>query len=192
MDEKKIRQAVRMILEAVGENPDRKGLKDTPSRVARMYKELFAGMAAHPEKILGRIFREDYNELVLVKSIPLFSLCEHHLLPFFGHANIAYLPDGKRVVGISKLARLVEAFARRAQVQERLTNQIADTVMETLRPQGVMVVINAEHMCMIMRGVTKPGSKVVTSAMRGIFLRDIRTRTEALDLMLSADLSDRK
>ncbi len=185
MDLEKIQQAVRMILEAIGENPNRKGLKETPRRVARMYEEICAGLNENPEQVLGKIFYEDYNELVLVKNIPLYSLCEHHLLPFYGQACVAYLPDGKRVIGISKIARLVEICAKRPQVQERLTTQIADTLMKALNPRGAMVVIQAEHMCMIMRGIKKPGTKIVTSAMRGIFLRDIRTRTEALDLIMS-------
>jgi len=183
MNQKKIETAVKMILEAIGENPEKKGLKETPKRVAKMYKEIFAGLKEKPEKTLGKIFHEDYDELVLVKNIPLYSMCEHHLLPFYGKAHIAYLPDGKRVVGISKIARLVDIFAKRPQVQERLTNQIADTLMDVLKPQGAMVVIEAEHMCMIMRGVKKPGTKIVTSSMRGVFLKDIRTRTEALDLI---------
>jgi len=184
MNQKKICSAVKIILEAVGENPERKGLKETPRRVAKMYEEILGGIKENPGKILGKVFHEDYNELVLIKNIPLYSVCEHHLLPFYGEIHIAYLPDGKRVVGISKIARLVEVFARRLQLQERLTNQIADTIMKVLNPQGTMVVIEAEHMCMIMRGVKKSGTKIVTSAMRGIFLRDIRTRTEALDLIM--------
>jgi len=184
MDQKKICEAIKMIIEAIGENPKRKGLVETPKRVAKMYEEIFSGIKENPEKILGKVFYEDYNELVLIKNIPLYSLCEHHLLPFYGEIHIAYLPDGKRVVGISKIARLVEIFARRLQIQERLTNQIADTIMKVLNPQGAMVIVEAEHLCMVMRGIKKPGTKIVTSAMRGIFLRDIRTRTEALDLIM--------
>ena len=183
MNLKKIEKAVKIILEAIGENPEKKGLKETPKRVAKMYQEIFAGLKENPEKILGKVFRENYNELVLLKDIPLYSMCEHHLLPFYGKAHVAYLPDGKRIVGISKLARLVDIFAKRPQLQERLTNQIVDTIMKVLKPQGAMVIIEAEHMCMIMRGIKKPGTKIVTSSMRGIFLRDIRTRTEALDLI---------
>ena len=178
-----IEKAIRTILREIGENPKRQGLKETPERVARMYEEILSGMKRDPEKILGKVFYEEYNELVLLKNIPLFSLCEHHLLPFYGEAHIAYLPEGKRVVGISKLARLVDAYAQRLQLQERLTTQIADTIMKVLRPQGTMVIVEAEHMCMLMRGIKKPGSKVVTSAVRGIFMRDIRTRTEALNLI---------
>jgi GTP cyclohydrolase IA len=184
MDQNKIETAVKMIIEAIGENPGRKGIRETPKRVARMYAELCGGLTEDPEKILGKIFKEDYNELVLVKDIPFFSLCEHHLLPFFGKAHVAYLPDNQRVVGISKIARLVDVFSKRIQLQERITNQLADTIMKVLIPQGTMVVIEAEHMCMQMRGVKKPGTKIVTSAMRGIFLRDVRTRTEAINLIM--------
>jgi len=185
MEKKKIEKAIKMLLEGIGENPNRKGLKETPKRFARMCEEIFGGLNQEPKKVLGKIFHENYNELVLVKDIPLFSMCEHHLLPFFGKAHVAYLPDGKRVIGISKIARLVDVFAKRPQLQERLTNQIADTLMEILNPQGVMVIIEAEHLCMIMRGIKKLGSKITTSAMRGIFLKDIRTRTEALDLIIA-------
>ncbi len=185
MDRKKIEEAVKLILEAIGEKPSRKGLKDTPGRVSRMYAEIFGGLEEDPEKILGRVFHEDFNELVLVRDIPFFSICEHHLMPFYGKAHVAYLPDGNNVVGISKIARLVEVFSKRPQIQERITNQVVDTIMRVLTPQGAMVVIEAEHLCMVMRGVKKPGCKVVTSAMRGIFLRDFRTRTEAMSLINS-------
>ncbi len=184
MDQNKIEKAVRMIIEAIGENPNRKGIRETPKRVARMYSELCGGLEEDPEKILGKVFKEDFNELVLVKDIPFFSLCEHHLLPFYGKAHVAYLPDNQKVVGISKIARLVDVFSKRMQLQERITNQIADTMMKVLTPQGAMVVIEAEHMCMGMRGVRKSGTKIVTSAMRGIFLRDFRTRTEAISLIM--------
>jgi len=186
MDRGKIRKATRLLLEAIGENPDRKGLRDTPRRVARMYEEIFGGISQNPSAVLGKIFHEPYDQLVLVRSIPLFSMCEHHLLPFIGEAHVAYLPDGRRVVGISKIARLVEIYARRPQIQERLTSQVADTLMDALHPRGVMVVIEAEHLCMTMRGIRKPGTRIVTSAMRGIFLKDIRTRTEALDLIMNS------
>ncbi|MCM8815429.1 MAG: GTP cyclohydrolase I FolE [Candidatus Omnitrophica bacterium] len=182
---KEIEKAVKKILEAIGEDPLRKGLRDTPKRVARMYLDIFSGIHEDPEAIFGKVFHEQYNELVLLRDIPLYSMCEHHLLPFFGRAHIAYLPDGKRIVGISKLARLVDVYAKRLQIQERLTNQIADTIMKVLQPRGAMVIIEAEHMCMIIRGVKKTGTKIVTSAMRGIFLRDIRTRSEALNLIMS-------
>ncbi|MCL5674364.1 MAG: GTP cyclohydrolase I FolE [Candidatus Omnitrophica bacterium] len=183
-DFNRIENAVRVIIEAIGDDPDRKGLKETPKRVANMYQEILSGIQSNPEEILGRVFQENYNELVLLSNIPLYSLCEHHLLPFYGKAHIAYLPEGGRVIGISKLARLVDVYAKRLQVQERLTNQIVDTIMKILQPQGAMVVMEAEHMCMVMRGIKKQGAKVTTSAMRGIFLRDIRTRTEALDLII--------
>lgn len=189
MDRAKIEKAVKQILEGIGEDVNRKGLKETPKRVARMYEEILGGITQDPEKILNKVFYEEYNELVLVKDIPFYSLCEHHMLPFFGKAHIAYLPDGKKVVGISKFARLVDAFTKRLQLQERITNQIADTIMKVLTPQGAMVVIEAEHLCMIMRGVKKPGSKIVTSAMRGIFLRDLRTRAEALNLIMGSHSS---
>ena len=185
MDIDRIQKATRMLLEAVGENPDRKGLRETPRRVARMYEEILGGMAQDPAKMLGKIFHEEYDELVLVRGVPVFSLCEHHLLPFVGEAHVAYLADGKRVVGISKIARLVDIYARRLQLQERFTGQIADTLMEALHPRGVMVIVEAQHLCMSMRGVKKQGARIVTSAMRGIFLRDIRTRTEALNLIMS-------
>jgi GTP cyclohydrolase I len=184
MDMQKIEAAVRSIIEAIGENPERKGIKETPKRVAKMYCELFKGLSESPEKVLGKVFYEDFNELVLVKDIPFFSICEHHMLPFYGKAHVAYLPDNRKVVGISKIVRLVEVFSRRMQLQERITNQVADAMMKILTPQGTMVVIEAEHMCMGMRGVQRPGTKIVTSAMRGIFLKDFRTRTEALNLIL--------
>ena len=184
MDREKIEKAVKMILESVGEDVNRKGIKETPKRVAKMLEEILSGYTQDPKKVLGKVFYEEFNELVLVKDIPFYSLCEHHMLPFFGKAHIAYIPDGKKVVGISKFARLVDVFTKRLQLQERMTNQIADTIMETLTPQGAMVVIEAQHLCMIMRGVKKPGSKIVTSAMRGIFLRDLRTRAEALNLIM--------
>jgi GTP cyclohydrolase IA len=185
MDEKKIEKSFKAMIESIGENPARQGLKETPRRVARMYAELFSGLQQDPKKVLGKVFKENFNELVLIRDIPFYSMCEHHFLPFYGKAHIAYLPDGQRVVGISKLARLVEVFAKRPQLQERITAQIVDTIMESLTPQGAMVIIEAEHMCMAMRGVKKPGSKVVTSAMRGTFLRDIRTRTEAINLLMN-------
>lgn len=184
MDIKKIENGMELIIEGLGENLDRKKLKDTPKRVAKMYSEIFSGIDIHPENVLGKVFKEEYNELVLVKDISFYSMCEHHFLPFFGKAHVAYLPDGNNVIGISKIARLVEVLSKRPQVQERMTNQIVDVIMKVLTPQGAMVVIEAEHMCMIMRGIKKPGAKIVTSAMRGIFLRDIRTRTEALNLII--------
>jgi GTP cyclohydrolase I len=177
--------AVRELLFAVGEDPDREGLRRTPARVARAYSEIFAGLFADPDTVLETTFDEDHDELVLVKDIPLYSMCEHHLLPWHGTAAIGYIPgpDG-RITGLSKLARLVDLYARRPQVQERLTSQVADALRKGLEPQGVIVVIQAEHLCMAMRGIRKPGSLTVTSAVRGIFQSDPRTRAEALSLVL--------
>ncbi len=185
MDNAKIEQGVRLILEGIGEDPDREGLLDTPARVARMYEEVFAGLTEDPARHFEMTFDEHHEEMVLVKDIPFYSMCEHHLVPFFGKAHVAYIPasDG-RICGLSKLARLVEAFAKRPQVQERLTSQIADTLIEQLDPQGVIVVLEAEHMCMSMRGVKKPGSQTVTSAVRGVFEKGAPTRAEALSLIL--------
>ena len=185
MDKAKIEEGVRLILEGVGEDPDREGLRETPARVARMYEEVFAGLTEDPARHFEVTFDEHHEEMVLVKDIPFYSMCEHHLVPFFGKAHVAYIPasDG-RICGLSKLARLVEAFAKRPQVQERLTNQIADTLIEQLDPQGVIVVLEAEHMCMSMRGVKKPGSQTVTSAVRGVFEKSAPTRAEALSLIL--------
>jgi GTP cyclohydrolase I len=177
--------AVRELLIAVGEDPDREGLKATPRRVARAYSEVFAGLFVNPDDVLQTTFDEDHDELVLVKDIPLFSTCEHHLVPWHGTAAVGYIPgDDGRITGLSKLARVVDMYARRPQVQERLTSQVADAVMRRLEPQGVIVVIQAEHLCMAMRGVRKPGSLTMTSAVRGIFKSDQRTRAEALSLIL--------
>lgn len=183
VDRPRIEKAVREILEAIGEDPEREGLIDTPARVARMYEEIFSGLATEPEMHLEKHFGEQHEEMVLVKDIPLFSMCEHHLLPFIGHAHVAYIPRRGRVTGLSKLARVVEGFARRPQLQERLTSQIADTIMRQLSPLGVLVVVEAEHMCMTMRGVHKPGSKTVTSAVRGLFQKNEATRMEAFSLI---------
>jgi len=184
MNKKKIEKAVEMLLEAIGEDPSREGLKRTPQRVAEMFGEIFAGYSQVPSKELGVHYgKENYEEIVLVRDIPIYSMCEHHILPFFGRAHVAYMPHKDRVAGLSKIVRTVEALARRLQVQERLTKQIADTIMEALRPQGVLVVIEAEHFCITMRGIKKPGSLVMTSAMRGIFLKDVRTRNEAMALI---------
>jgi len=176
---------VRELLFAIGEDPDREGLKRTPARVARAYSEVFAGLFVDPDSVLEATFDEDHDELVLVKDIPLYSICEHHLLPWHGTAAIGYIPgpDG-RITGLSKLARLVDLYARRPQVQERLTSQVADALCKGLQPQGVIVVIQAEHLCMAMRGIRKPGSLTVTSAVRGIFQSDPRTRAEALSMVL--------
>jgi GTP cyclohydrolase I len=182
VDVPRIERAVREILLAVGEDPDREGLKKTPNRVARSYAELFAGLQAEPRKHLKTVFIERYDEVVLLRDVPFHSMCEHHLLPFTGKAHVAYLPDGK-VVGLSKLARLVEGFARRPQVQERLTGQIADALMEELNPIGAACVIEAVHTCMTIRGARKTGSTMVTSALRGIFKENPASRAEILSLM---------
>jgi len=177
VDKPRIEKAVREILAAMGEDPDRNGLQETPSRVARMYEEVLAGTNANPGEHLSKTFDEEHNEVVVLKEIPFFSMCEHHLLPFHGKAHIAYLPKGK-IVGLSKLARLVEGFARRLQVQERLTCQIADTLMAKIDARGVAVLLEATHTCMTMRGVQKPGSVMVTSAIRGHFVTDHAARDE--------------
>lgn len=180
MDRKKIEKGVRLILEGVGEDPDRPGLAATPRRVADLYREIFSGIDADPMKHLVPVAGETHDEMVLVREIPLYSLCEHHLLPFAGKANIAYIPEDGRIVGLSKLIRVLETYAARPQVQERLTTQVADAIMEGLKPKGVMVVIEAEHLCLSMRGVRKPSSVTVTSAVRGVFRRDERTRSETM------------
>jgi GTP cyclohydrolase I len=182
VDSKRIEKAVREILLAVGEDVEREGLKKTPERVARMYGELLGGMHEEPEKYLRSIFTENYDEIVLLRDIPFYSICEHHLMPFIGSAHVAYLPSGK-ILGISKLARIVDCFARRLQAQERLTYQIADFIMNNLKSQGVAVVLEASHSCMTIRGIKKPGSVMVTSAVRGIFKRDPKTRNEVMSLM---------
>jgi GTP cyclohydrolase I len=177
--------AVRELLLAIGEDPDREGLRDTPARVARSYTEIFAGLHADPEEVLQTTFDEDHDELVLVKDIPLYSTCEHHLVTWHGTAAVGYVPgeDG-RLTGLSKLARVVDLYAKRPQVQERLTAQVADSVMRRLMPRGVIVVVEAEHLCMAMRGIRKPGTRTMTSAVRGIFKSDPRTRAEAMSLIL--------
>ncbi|NLI93807.1 MAG: GTP cyclohydrolase I FolE [Peptococcaceae bacterium] len=181
----KIENAVRAILESVGEDPDREGLKDTPKRVARFYQEAFAGLHEDPSQYLTIQFSENHEEMIIVKDIPIYSMCEHHLLPFVGQAHIAYIPCHGKITGLSKLARVAEAYARRPQLQERLTSQIADTVENILEARGVLVVIEAEHMCMTIRGIKKPGSKTVTSAVRGIFQTSSATRAEAFSLIMS-------
>ncbi len=182
VDQGRIEKAVLEILAAVGEDPHREGLRETPQRVGRMFAELLAGMNHDPGEHLASIFHEEYDEIVLLRDIPFYSVCEHHLMPFIGKAHVAYLPAGK-VLGISKLARVVDTFSRRLQLQERLTGQIADFLMERLSPQGVAVVLEASHSCMTIRGVRKPGSMMVTSALRGIFKKDPRSRAEVLTLM---------
>lgn len=177
VDKDKIREAARLMLEGIGEDPDREGLSETPERIARMYEEIFSGMDVDGREELSRVFQVDTDEMVLEKDITFYSMCEHHMLPFFGKVHVAYVPDG-RVAGLSKLARTVEIYARRLQLQERMTGQIADAVMEFLAPRGVMVVAEAEHMCMTMRGVKKPGSKTVTIAARGVFAEDSRIQEQ--------------
>lgn len=183
MDKKKIERAVRDILEAIGEDPRRKDLRDTPARVAEMYEEIFEGVSRDPARELEVILEQRHDEIILLKGIPLYSVCEHHLLPFLGRAHVAYIPKNGRVTGLSKLVRVVDILAHRPQVQERLVTQIADIIMRELKPRGCMVVIEAEHMCMSMRGVKKPGALTVTSAVRGIFQANEKTRSEALALM---------
>jgi GTP cyclohydrolase IA len=178
-DRMRIESAVRSILEAAGEDPGREGLRDTPARVARMYQEIFSGLNADPRDELSTTFAAEQAEMVIVRDIPFYSMCEHHLLPFHGLAHVGYLPKG-RIVGLSKIARLVETLSRRPQVQERLTGQIADTFCEVLDPLGAGVVIEAEHLCMTMRGIKKPGSKTITSALRGVFRDSPETRSEFL------------
>lgn len=183
MDSIKITEAVRMILEAMGEDPMREGLRETPERVARMYEEICKGIDEDPGQYLEVMFTESHDGMVMLKDIPIYSLCEHHLLPFYGRAHVAYIPRKGKITGLSKLARVVEGFARRLQVQERLTSQIADTINERLQPWGVIVIIEAEHMCMTMRGVLKPGTLTITSAVRGIFETNPASRAEALSLI---------
>ena len=183
VDYGKIEKAVTMILEAVGENPDREGLLDTPKRVAKMYAEMFEGIHKDPKDYFETVFHENHDELVLVKDISFHSMCEHHLVPFYGHAHIAYIPRDGVVAGLSKLARAVETTARRPQLQERITSTVADAMMEMLNPLGVYVVIEAEHMCMTMRGIRKPGAKTVTTVARGVYEQDDIKRSEILTLI---------
>jgi len=183
IDQPAIEEAMRLILRAIGENPDREGLSETPQRVARMYAEIFQGLDRDPRQDLRRVFIEDdHQEMVMVRDINFYSMCEHHFLPFYGRAHIAYLPDGT-VTGLSKLARLVEGYARRPQMQERLTTQTAEALMETLQPRGALVVVEARHLCMEMRGVGKPGAVTQTSAVRGMFQSNPATRAEAFSLI---------
>jgi GTP cyclohydrolase I len=182
IDQVRIQQAVNELLAAIGEDPAREGLRETPRRIADMYAEIFGGLAIDPSENLRVGFEVAHDEMVILRNIPFYSMCEHHFLPFHGEAHVGYVPDG-RVVGVSKLARTVEGYARRPQMQEKLTSQIAEAIMETLRPDGVAVVIEAEHLCMTMRGVKKPGSRMITSAMRGQFKRSSVTRAEFLSLV---------
>jgi GTP cyclohydrolase I len=182
IDFERLQAAVRSLLEAVGEDPGREGLRDTPRRIAQMYAEIFGGLAIDPREYLRVGFEVAHDEMVILRNIPFYSMCEHHFLPFHGEAHVGYVPDG-RVVGISKLARVVEAFARRPQIQEQLTSQVAEAIMDVLEPDGVAVVVEAEHLCMTMRGVKKPGSRMITSAMRGDFRTSPVTRAEFLSLV---------
>ncbi len=184
VNQDKVKLAMASIIEAIGEDPLRKSIKDTPRRVAEMYAELFSGLAADPKAELMVDFEEGYEEMVILKDIPFYSMCEHHLLPFYGAAHVGYIPSpGGRVVGVSKLARVVEIYARRPQLQERMTQQIADAIFEALQPDGVAVVIRAEHLCMVMRGIKKPGTTVITSSVRGTFRSKVATRSEFLSLI---------
>ena len=186
IDQERIQRAVREILEAIGEDPEREGLLDTPKRVGRMYAEILDGIHTDPKECLKTQFTADeHNEMVIVKDIPFSSMCEHHMLPFIGKANVAYIPKDGRITGLSKIARVVQGYSHRLQLQERLTSQVADALMEVLQPMGVLVIIEAEHMCMSIRGVNKPGALTVTSAVRGTFRSDPRTRNEALELINS-------
>ncbi|MBI4497128.1 MAG: GTP cyclohydrolase I FolE [Chloroflexi bacterium] len=183
IDERAIQRAASAIIEAIGEDPCREGLRDTPRRIAEMYAEVFSGLHEDPLAELTSGFEEGHREMVILKDVPFYSLCEHHFLPFYGVVHIGYIPNGGRVVGISKLARVVDILARRPQVQERLTSQIADTLVQAMAPDGVAVVVQAEHLCMTMRGIKKPGSNVVTSATRGLFRANAITRSEFLALV---------
>jgi GTP cyclohydrolase I len=183
MDKKKIEKAIKEILEAIGEDPRRKDLQETPRRVAEMYEEIFSGIRQDPKKELEVILDQKHDEIILLKGVPLYGICEHHLMPFIGKAHIAYIPKNGRVTGLSKLARVVDILSRRPQVQERLTTQIAEIIMSKLKPQGCMIVLEAEHLCMSMRGVKKPGTLTVTSAVRGIFKKNEKTRSETLSLI---------
>jgi GTP cyclohydrolase I len=185
MDRKIIEDAIRTIIREIDPDPDRPDLAKTPQRVAKMYEEIFAGAFTDPNQVLQVLLAEQHDEIVMVKDIPLYSMCEHHMLPFYGKAHVAYIPKESRITGLSKLARIVDVMSKRLQVQERLTASIANLIMERLKPYGVLVVIEAEHLCMIMRGVKKPGSYTMTSAVRGVFKENEKTRAEALTLIMS-------
>jgi GTP cyclohydrolase IA len=181
-DRAKIEEGVRLLLEGIGEDPDRGGLRETPSRVARMYEEIFAGIDVDAAQIVTVVEGADFDEMIMVRDIPLYSSCEHHLIPFIGRAHVAYIPNkSQQITGLSKIARVVDTLSKKPQVQERLTTEIAESIERALTPRGVFVVIEAEHLCMTMRGVKKPGSVTVTSAVRGLFRTDARTRQEAMD-----------
>ncbi|MCK4777417.1 MAG: GTP cyclohydrolase I FolE [Actinomycetia bacterium] len=184
MDKEKIEEGIRIILEAIGEDISREGLRETPRRVANMYEEIFSGLKINPLQEIKAFFNEKHDEMIIVRDIPLYSVCEHHLLPFLGKAHVAYIPgEGGKIIGISKIARIVDIFAKRLQVQERMTTQIADTIVGAIDPLGVLVIVEAEHLCMSMRGVQKPGSITVTSAVRGAFRTSEATRAEAMSLI---------
>jgi len=183
MDKEKIKKAVEDIIRAIGEDPEREGLKGTPNRITQMYEEIFGGIEANPDDVIKVFFEEEHDEIILLKDIPLYSVCEHHMVPFIGKAHVAYVPDENRITGLSKIVRVVDILSRRMQVQERLTTQIADTIMRKLKPKGVLVVLEAEHLCMSMRGIKKPGIITTTSAVKGIFRTSQKTRTEALSLI---------
>jgi GTP cyclohydrolase I len=183
MNVKKIEKGVRLILEGIGENPERPGIRETPERVARMYQEIFSGIETPTEELLKSIEGESHDEMVLLKDIPFYSVCEHHLIPFIGKAHVAYIPSAGKIVGLSELVKAVDVLAKRLQVQERLTTQLADMIMARLKPKGAMVIIDAEHLCISMRGMKKPGTRTVTSAVRGIFRTKQSTRDELLDLI---------
>jgi GTP cyclohydrolase I len=185
MNKKAVEEAIRTIIREIDPDPDRPDLARTPERVAKMYEEIFSGAFTDADKVLQVLLAEQHDEIVLVKDIPLYSMCEHHMLPFYGKAHIAYIPKENRITGLSKLARIVDVLAKRLQVQERLTASIANLIMKKLKPYGVIVVMEAEHLCMIMRGVKKPGSYTITSAVRGVFKENEKTRTEALSLIMS-------
>lgn len=187
MNIRKIEKGVRLILDGIGEDPERPGLKDTPHRVARMYEDIFSGLGTPTEELLKSIEGESHDEMVLLKDIPFYSVCEHHMLPFIGKAHVAYIPSGGKIVGLSELAKSVEVLAKRLQVQERLTTQLADLIMDRIKPKGAMVIVDAEHLCISMRGIKKPGSRTVTSAVRGIFRTKSSTREELLELIKKRD-----
>lgn len=183
MDKKKIMKAVRDIIEAIGDDPERDGLKNTPRRVAEMYSEILGGMHKDANKELAVFFEKEHDEIILLKDIPLYSICEHHMVPFVGRAHVAYIPEANRITGLSKIARVVDTLSKKLQVQERLTTEIAEVLMSRLKPKGVLVIIEAEHLCMSMRGVNKPGITTTTSAVRGIFRSSQKTRSEVLALI---------
>lgn len=183
IDKERVKAAVREILIAIGDDPDREGLLETPDRVARMYEEIFAGLHKDPKEEVKVFQEENHEEMVLVKNIPLYSVCEHHLLPFIGMAHVVYIPRKGKIMGLSKLARIVDIVSKKPQLQERLSSEVADTIMETINPLGVAVVVEAEHLCMTMRGIRKPGAKTLTSALRGIIKTEAKTRSEVMSLI---------